>query len=285
MIAKIVTAGPDRETALERLAVALEGTRVAGLETNTRFLHALATEPDFVEGKVSTAFIDEHRESLFARADDDMLARAAAALWLDGQSDGEPDPWSSLSNWRSNQPATRTLGLATSDGTDVLELTQQNGTFTLRSERQASAADRRTHKAPGETRSIHGHSPVLNGQEVRFGIGEETVTAVVAPHRSAYRVWIGIDVFDIAITSLASTAGQHKSAEGSLEAPMPGVVVALSVAEGDTVQAGDTLLILEAMKMEHQVHAPSDGVVKRVLFAAGAQVREGDTLVELAVAD
>ena len=281
MLAKIITAGPDRETALERLADALAATRVAGLETNTRFLHALSVEPAFVDGLVSTGFIEDHGDSLFARATDDSLAITAAALWLAQPSEGSGDPWSTLSNWRANQPATLTLGVSSGATVDVVELEQSGESFRVTIERAASAADRRAEASSGESATFEGRVPRVQGRTVSFEFEGENVTAIVAPHRSALRVWTGVDYHDVAVVDLASTAGQHKSAEGSLEAPMPGVIVSVAVNEGDTVNAGDTLLILEAMKMEHQVHAPGDGVVKRILFAAGEQVREGDLLLEV----
>ena len=122
------------------------------------------------------------------------------------------------------------------------------------------------------------------GPAIRFTMDDAGIAAVVAPHKGMLRVWLGPNTTDVEFIDLVSTAGEHKSAEGSLEAPMPGVIVSVTVAGGDAVKAGDTLLVLEAMKMEHQVHAPGDGVVKRILFAPGDQVREGDLLVELAEA-
>ncbi len=72
----------------------------------------------------------------------------------------------------------------------------------------------------------------------------------------------------------------HHSSEGSLAAPMPGVITMLSAAPGDMVKAGKPLLVMEAMKMEHAIKAPFDGVVKAYKFAAGDQVKDGDLLVE-----
>ena len=68
---------------------------------------------------------------------------------------------------------------------------------------------------------------------------------------------------------------------GSLLAPMPGQVIAVDVVAGDWVEAGDALLVLEAMKMEHTIRAPRGGRVERVLFAAGERVEEGAPLVEM----
>ena len=73
--------------------------------------------------------------------------------------------------------------------------------------------------------------------------------------------------------------------EGTITAPMPGLVKALRVAEGDRVETGQVLAVLEAMKMEHQMRAPFDGVVERVGVSEGAQVSDGALLVRLAEPD
>jgi len=289
MIAKIITHGADRSDALLALTRALEQTRVAGLETNTRFLHALTREPDFAAGKVSTSFIDEHADALFARVDVGDLALMAVAL-LEFETpgpggDGQADPWTALANWRGNQPARRSIGLRQDDTLSVVTLIKREEDFCARIERGASAAERRANAAPGaEVR----HTVILN--ELSLPSLELTVdgtnhSAVVAPHRDGYRVWLGVDSADVEVVELASVAGQHKSAEGSLEAPMPGAVIAVNVDVGDRVSAGDTLLILEAMKMEHKVHAPEDGIVRRILCPTGKQVAEGELLIEIASTD
>ncbi len=74
-------------------------------------------------------------------------------------------------------------------------------------------------------------------------------------------------------------AGGH--GEGSLNAPMPGKVLKVSVAPGDEVAAGDTLMILEAMKMEHKILSPRAGRIKRVLFAEGARIAQDELLIEM----
>jgi len=286
MIAKIITHGADRNAALAALTRALGKTRVAGLETNTRFLHALSLEADFAAGEVSTSFIDEHEDTLFARADLGDLPVIAVALLEVAEPPAGDDPWTRLADWRSNQPARRSIGLRQDGILSVLTLYRHEDGIDVRIERGASAAERRLNAAPGtEIR----YAVTLNESSstvFEFTVDRKaTHTAVVAPHRDGHRVWLGIDYADVETVELASVAGQHKTAEGSLEAPMPGAVIAVNVDVGDRVAAGDTLLILEAMKMEHKVHAPEDGVVRRILCPAGKQVAEGELLIEIASTD
>lgn len=70
---------------------------------------------------------------------------------------------------------------------------------------------------------------------------------------------------------------------GSLTAPMPGKIIAISVKAGDAVKSGDTLLVMEAMKMEHTISSPLDGTVEEVFFAVGDQVADGAELIAMAV--
>ena len=108
----------------------------------------------------------------------------------------------------------------------------------------------------------------------------ETFTARVVDHNAVKRVFIGAEYFDIEHPDILSGALGAHSAEGSLNAPMPGVVTLIKAAAGDRVEAGAVLLVMEAMKMEHAIKAPHDGVVKSFRFKPGDQVKDGDLLVE-----
>jgi 3-methylcrotonyl-CoA carboxylase alpha subunit len=285
LIAKLITYGPDRETALERMAAALAETRVAGLETNARFLHALATDADFAAGHVSTRYIEDHRDSLFEHPALGSAPQLAAALRESVEAPASADPWESLSGWRNNRGRVSLFGIRRETGTDIIEVERRGDDYVARIESSASAADRKHHGTAGSSSACSGRLLGIDGPHIRFTLDGEDIDAIVANHKGRMRVWIGPEHADVEFVDPVSTAGEHKSAEGSLEAPMPGVIVAVSVTEGDEVKAGDTLLVLEAMKMEHQVHAPAAGVVKRIRFQPGDQVNEGDLLVELSGSD
>ena len=105
-------------------------------------------------------------------------------------------------------------------------------------------------------------------------------TAFCAPHLNGLRIWINARHYDVMFPDPLAGISAHHSSEGSLTAPMPGVITILSAKPGDTVTAGQPLLVMEAMKMEHAIKAPFDGVVKAYKFSAGDQVKDGDLLVE-----
>ena len=92
--------------------------------------------------------------------------------------------------------------------------------------------------------------------------------------------WVHIDghIFCIEKTEAGSADGDS---DGGMTAPMPGKILEVKVADGQTVEAGELLLVMEAMKMEHRIVAPTDGVVTKVNFSIGDQVQQGDVLVEM----
>ena len=115
---------------------------------------------------------------------------------------------------------------------------------------------------------------------MRLSVDGEDFTAFAAPHSDKLRVWIGADHWELAFPDPLAGISAHHSSEGSLTAPMPGVITVLSAKAGDTVEAGKPLLVMEAMKMEHAIKAPFDGVIKAYKFNPGDQVKDGDLLVE-----
>ena len=92
--------------------------------------------------------------------------------------------------------------------------------------------------------------------------------------------WVHIDghIFCIEKTEAGSAGGDS---DGGMTAPMPGKILEVKVADGQTVEAGELLLVMEAMKMERRIVAPTDGVVAKVNFSTGDQVQQGDVLVEM----
>ena len=93
--------------------------------------------------------------------------------------------------------------------------------------------------------------------------------------------WIHFDGHIFCIEKSEAGSSNSDSDEG-MTAPMPGKILEVKVADGESVESGQLLLIMEAMKMEHRIVAPSDGMVSKVNFSAGDQVQQGDVLVEMA---
>ncbi|OFX04154.1 MAG: hypothetical protein A3E78_06745 [Alphaproteobacteria bacterium RIFCSPHIGHO2_12_FULL_63_12] len=291
MIAKIIRHGRTREEALARLRLALAEIRVGGIETNARFLHRLASDPDFIAGDVSTRYIDEHRDALFAHPPTDNRAIAAALLTreLDARGRAGRDPWESLAGFRLNKPAKSVAWITLGETPAIARMTADGAGYDVEIDPNASAAGRRKHadasspltRPAGEGKSFRfafAGAPCATG--VRVAMEDETFEASVVDHGKMKRIFIGADHFDLQHPDVLSGALGGHSAEGSLNAPMPGVVTLLKAKAGDKIAAGAVLMIMEAMKMEHAIKAPHDGVIKSFRFKPGDQVKDGDLLVE-----
>jgi 3-methylcrotonyl-CoA carboxylase alpha subunit len=310
MIAKIIVHGETRDAALARLREALEETRVAGLETNARFLHALASDPDFAAGAVSTRYIDEHRAALFRRTGADARVAAAALHFSLARlaDEGSADLWTRPNGFRLNAPASAAIWIELDGEAALARLIDAGDGCEVAIEPGASAAARKEGKGGEPRRSSFavavgcikrsamrhlseqtdgrrgdGSAPcaALNPPcEMQLAVDGRPFDAFVAPHGEGLRVWIGAEHWDVGLPDPLSGALGHHSAEGSLAASMPGVVTLLQAKPGEEVEAGAVLLVMEAMKMEHAIRAPHDGRVKAFRCAPGDQVKEGDLLVE-----
>ncbi|MEM9617313.1 MAG: acetyl/propionyl/methylcrotonyl-CoA carboxylase subunit alpha [Pseudomonadota bacterium] len=286
MIAKIITYGVSRKEALGAMRAALQKTYVAGLETNAAFLHALASEGDFIEGDVSTRFIEEHEASLFDKGKTGAKIWAVAALWKrqQSQSNGK-DPWADLTGFRLNRPRHEIMWIEHDAHAAILRLKKSGDHFHATLEPDASAAARREGRDIAEPIQFEFSGTINKHGAITLQIDDETVDAFVAPHLDGLRIWISAEHWDVTFPNPLAGVSAHHSSEGSLSAPMPGVITMLSAKPGDSVDAGKPLLVMEAMKMEHAIKAPYDGVVKAYKFAPGDQVKDGDLLVEFEEAE
>ena len=292
MIAKIITHGGTRTEALGRLRAALAATRAAGVETNARFLFALANDDDFAAGDVSTKYIDEHETALFDRPQVDARVLSAAAVYARAQTLHEDltDPWRGLRGFRMNA-ARQAVYWVTIDGAPaILRLKSQGDGFDASLEPDAGAAARREagkdYVAQTPT-AFHFSLHDASDGAFRLTVDGATVSAFAARHgaSSTARIWIGAECWDVSFPDPLAASGGAQSAEGRLTAPMPGVITLLKSSVGDAISAGDPLIVMEAMKMEHTIKAPNDGVVKAFRFSPGDQVKEGDLLVEFEEAE
>ena len=252
MIAKLVTHAPTRAAALAALSDALARTEIAGSVVNTAFLAALAADPDFASGNVDTGMIGRRQDELTAVAaavPRHVAAAALAAADLAVRPDAA-DPWAALAGYAHFQPLARTVSLAHA-GEEI--------------------AARLTVAANGNARIDVGEATVSLPASGSAGLatarwpGHVTVFSGAASHTFA--------VHDPFADAEAAAAGGD-----ALRAPMPGLVKLTRAAAGDSVQKGQPLLVLEAMKMEHTIAAPHDGVIEEIV-PEGAQVTDGAVLV------
>jgi 3-methylcrotonyl-CoA carboxylase alpha subunit len=275
MIAKLIIWGNDREAAVSRMRSALDQTHIVGLHTNVAFLGRLLRCEPFCSAHLDTGLIARNEQYLLNKDTqvniEDLAFLLANRLTQEAKATAYPgsetaSPWQAQDGWRMNGFCERTFAFSL-DG------------------------------LPEEVRSIHYcyQTQVLSyeGKVVRFEYRSSGSSMVISIDGQKSSATV------IANPANASTLhlfrnGRHQvwhyqnplehshveeGASGKLTAPMPGKVVAIQVKVGDQVKIGDSLIVVEAMKMEHLITAPFDGEIEEINYAQGDQVNEGDQLI------
>jgi acetyl/propionyl-CoA carboxylase alpha subunit len=268
MIAKVIAHAPTRDEAVRILARSLEGAVIHGIDTNRGLLVAALRHPEFTAGDIDTGWL-ERTASEFRETDPDVIRSHAgvAALALSA----------------SNREAATVLGFAPSGWRNVRSYGQS---LSLRWD--SDVVDVGYDASAGVPRvSVDG---VPMDITAAYAISPDHVDITIGPLRRSYAV--EIDAGRIFVDSSAGSTRfevvprflQPGGAvpDGSLVAPTPGKVVSILVGVGDRVERGESLVVIEAMKMEQTITAPDDGVVTSITHEVGVQVVAGDVLVEIA---
>ena len=251
MIAKVVTWGQTRAVALRSLESALVDTDVAGSVTNLNFLIALTRHDGFRAGQVDTGLIGRDLDALTAPGDADGPSVALAVIGLAGLAD--PDTQGGMTLW---QPLRRTI--AWDGGHAVLEV-----------------------MGPGHARvTLDDGTHDVRWQGDRWWVDGDLCRQRIVHHDAGVSVF-GRGTVHLKPVDPLDRAGADDGGDGLTRSPMPGLVKAIHVTQGQQVRAGDRLCVLEAMKMEHSLLASRDGTVAEVLAAQGDQVEAGAALIRL----
>jgi len=273
MIAKLIVWNKTRDAALARLKGALADYQVAGIKTNIEFLHNLAAHDAFMQLDLDTHFLDRYGAELIETSTelpDDILC-AAVVFFLNRQSSDvnygnatDPfSPWLLNDGWRLNQDNYHVFKFDWNGQTVTSVVHFREGGYLIEhkgNELFVSAT------IEGNNCSID-----LNGHKQRFKVIQQGKDIVVFKN---HQNWC-LSYQDPAALTVEDTAS------GSLTAPMPGTIVSIAVEPGDQVSKGETLIVMEAMKMEHSITAPHDGVVEEIFYNAGDQVSEGSELIRV----
>jgi acetyl-CoA/propionyl-CoA carboxylase biotin carboxyl carrier protein len=250
LLAKVIVHAPDRPTALRRLRAALADTVLLGIDTNTGFLRRLLSHESVVSGALDTGLVDREAATLVPRSVPEAVYEAAAAVRqakLEPPQEGWTDPFSVPSGWRMGGQAVAVTWSLRVPGLEPVTHRMRN---------------------PGSARVEPDRvSVTLDGQVHTF-------------RRAG--TWLGRDgdawnILDHDPVEAALTRTAHSEAD-SLTAPMPGTVTVVKVAVGDEVTAGQSLLVVEAMKMEHVISAPHAGTVAELDVAPGSTVAMDEVL-------
>jgi 3-methylcrotonyl-CoA carboxylase alpha subunit len=252
---------------------ALAAYHVVGLSTNIAFLQRLVKSEAFRTADLDTGLIERNEATLFpppAPVGMEIIALAVAAL-LDREARerridaaDQHSPWTHGGAWRLNGAGRTTYRLQGADGEFDVCVHSDDGRQWL--------------TARGKTLPFRAS---LRDEVHTVDLGERTVKGQCHIEGDTLHVFSGEGQCSLALVDPLLLAGEAEGEGGKLAAPMPGRIIAVMVEAGATINKGDALIVMEAMKMEHTLTAPAGGTVQEVLYAVGDQVQEGAQLVTL----
>ncbi len=278
MIAKLIVWDADRTSALRRMRQALGEYQIAGVTTNTTFLIELVSHHAFIGGDLDTGFIERFRPDLLPPVEPapiQVLGLAALAVTLERRASvtqaaaksGDPwSPWAAVDGWRLNDQSWDELLMRERDSDILCHIEYLSGGALRVRARDAETI------VQGVIDSEGGLDAVIDGRRQRAGIVRRDDDLVVLLPGETHR---------LTIIDPRAAGDLDEAGSGQLNAPMPGKIVQVLVEEGVSVEKGQPLMILEAMKMEHTISAPGKGKVAKVNFRAGEQVSEGAALLQI----
>jgi propionyl-CoA carboxylase alpha chain len=268
MLAKLIAWAPARHAATRLLASALDQARIHGPATNRDLLVSVLRHPAFLAGQADTSLLDGYDLAGLVPSEETCLLAAAAAAVAGAAANraaaraaaGLPGGWRNVASQPQHAAFDGPRGRI-----EVSYLWQRDGSLALPGRGDVAVAK----AAPDHT--------VLDlaGVRYRFDV-----------FRADDVVWVDFAHGSVTLTNLPRLPEPVAAREpGSLVAPMPGSVVRVEATAGQRVSAGQPVLVLEAMKMEHQIRAPADGLVAEVLVGPGDQVQAGDVLATVTEQD
>jgi len=270
MLAKLIVQGATREEARRRLIMALEDTVVLGLKTNRSLLIAMLRHPTFTAGEATTAFIDRcfPTEGAAARAlqPSPRILALAAVLLFEARARSAPRDASAAQRWSSTGVAVWPLQLALGNVHHPVNVTTVDAYDYL----VALESDRM------EVEIVYRDDGV-----VRFDISGVQQSARFAVQNNALYLDVDGAVFEVRDTTLAPAGSSRSAGSLRLLAPMNGVIVGVLAKPDDPVAKGQCVVVLEAMKMQHEIVAERDGTIDKILVKPGDQVATRQLLVKL----
>jgi geranyl-CoA carboxylase alpha subunit len=268
MLAKLVAHGRDRADALRRMRRALDECVLLGLPSNRSFLTRCIAHPVFAAGQATTGFIAAHMPAERRAAPEHALLAAAALLAWQGENSQPRRYPDELHGWSSSQACATPLRF------------NLDGAAQQATARADGAGGWRIALQGGASAQVRASAPEAGTLHLSLGGRPATLRFAVEGARTAFLL-DGEDYLLEDSSKAAPRATGPDAGSGRIEAPMNGRIVALHVRQGDSVRAGQPLLAMEAMKMEHSMLALRDGKVGSLHTGVGAQVATGQLLIEI----
>jgi len=282
MIAKLVVWDENRDKALQRLTKALSEYRIEGVTTNIDFLYNLATSAPFVNEEIDTGFIEKHHDLIFHDNEQALagelpmaalylvLSQEASASVIAKNSNDPYSPWHSTNAWRLNEAHIHQLTLVHNEIEYPITIEQKrhgSGSYYLIT-------------VDGQTVDCQGR---IDGDTLYVSIDGYRSHATIAHTALGRDTKISLyhqnGVFNFTHTLPDCGDNLNDDSHGGLLAPMNGTMVGVLVKAGEQVTKDQTLMIMEAMKMEHTIKASADGVVEAIFYAEGDMVVGGSELL------
>jgi geranyl-CoA carboxylase alpha subunit len=288
MLAKIIAYGENREEARRRLVLAVEDSKLLGIKDNRAFLASILRNDTFIQGNATTAFIgddfsqDPSLQPLQAKETEVALAASILCALSSNSKAG------TSTGWQNNRTGSRVIKLSCEDQAFELELTAVDNTITVEFAATNEEADEAQQVKPAQTIKILGQTEntlkYLHDDIVRTVTYSQTKGAGDA--LGCNQVHLAACYGNLTFTdiSLQSTK-KNKGGSDQVLASMDGGMVDVMVKVGDVVEVGQTLAVLEAMKMEHPLKAGVAGTIAEVLVHAGDQVKGRQKLIQILAAE
>jgi geranyl-CoA carboxylase alpha subunit len=264
MIAKLISHGATRDAARRKLVHGLEQAIAFGVTTNQAFLAACLKHPAFAAGEATTAFIGKHRDDLLAPHKNTEASDIAVAGLLLYVTDPDARPWRKGRSLAATYPIAARIEF---DGIHDLEIARaRDGDYVV-------DTDGREHRFEIEE---------LDGDSIRFRADGVVQSASFLRDRDRLYIQYRGDTLAVRdLTRSAPAATALAGSDGKVRAAMNGRVVAVLVKQGDRVEAGQPVMTLEAMKMEHVHAAPIAGTISAIDVVEGEQVTTGKIVAEI----
>ncbi|MHA7222594.1 acetyl/propionyl/methylcrotonyl-CoA carboxylase subunit alpha [Arthrobacter sp. RHLT1-20] len=289
MVAKVIAWGRDRTAALDKLDAALARFTALGIDTNVEYLRLLINDADVRAGRLDTGLIERKMPDFsFRRIGDAELIAAAMPFWALAEAPAAVgSPWDTTNGWRLGAPGPWRISFAVPGGGIATVA------VTWLSSLDLGHAMVRVNDGPEHTVIVIGLASddvflAIDGEELRFAQG--AVWEDYPAEGNPQTVYVGNEGWSCRLEVLtretrlarvlAAIEREEGAADPAVRSPMPGTVVSVSVSNGDTVEAGQVLVSVEAMKMEHQLVAPLAGTV-HISVSSGDLVKADQVLATI----
>ena len=269
MLAKIITHAPTRSYAIEKMKMALQSTHLMGNINNIWYLQNILKNSDFKEGKINTDFCEVFKAPRHALITTESVV-AAILTWQLQTKSNVTNIWETIGFFRINNQVKYFINGKTVEISYQKE--EEQLSFSINEE--------------GELTTIS--NSLIRENNIEFSLNNEKhqFNWVITPDNElllekGIESWIVIPQHQLPKNNANKKSLTSNHNGSGVTAPIPGKIIEINIQEGQLIKAGDTLMILEAMKMENTIQMPQDGIVKKILIKQGNQVKANELLVEI----